>query len=520
VSLRQLLSPCPGADLVPLPVGGSKECIHEPETTDKPRASRLVRAVPSAEEQVGLLQVAGLSQRGFALIRRVFCGCRIGMASASKLRQARKRMEALPTKQRTEDAAGAHIADPFLAVQERVSALCAADRFVERHVYDKKYEPIVKTALLADASGGDPGVLLCCLPLNMKDVCLTVCLDKGGCPASVKIVVGVTNQARPNAPNNNIFAAVCPCKKTNYADFHAMLRTLEPQVIALLTSGLLVNGERRAVRLFPNGNYYALCTSLGHKRASATMPCLVCLCTRSPNREHHALNAEFSTLQEMTGTRTPRSERQYASHCRTGPIVGRNATTTPSELPLAHLSVPLAPLLPAVPQQTVVIPLHITLGMNGRSLSMATECVFRCQGFAAGLRFAHRFAARLQSEVRVTPARYHGGGLIGRDCHRIGDRSDVICRLLGRKLSEEHHTAYERAWLLWSNRVRKPLNRAAIATADVVKHFPADACAFVAHLQSAFTLMNISPKPPSAALPCCRLHANLRERRPLRRASN
>jgi len=402
-------------------------------------------------------------------------------------------MEALPAKQITVDAAGAHIANLSLAVQERVSALCTAERFVERHVYDEDYKPIFKTALFTDASGSDPGVLLGCPPVNMKDVHVTVGLDKGGCPATVKIVVGVINQARPNTPNNTILAAVCPCEKDNYADLHAMLRTLAPQVITLLTSGLLVNGERRAVRLFPNGDYDALCTLLGHKGASATMPCLVCLSTRSPSREHHALDAEYLTLQDVTGTRTLRSERQYASHDRTGPIAGCNATATPSELQLAHLSVPLTPLLPAVPQQIVVIPLHITLGVNGRLLSLAIECVIRCKGVASGLSFAHRLAARLQSEVRVTPVPYHGGGFIGRDCHLIGDRSDVICRLLLPELSEEYHTAYTRAWLLW-NRVRKPLNRAAIATADEVKHFRADASAFVAHLQSAFTWMNISPK--------------------------
>lgn len=74
--------------------------------------------MPSAEVQVGLLQVAGLSQRGFARILRLFWGRRIGMASAAELWQARKRMEALTAKQITVDAAGAHISNLSLAVQE------------------------------------------------------------------------------------------------------------------------------------------------------------------------------------------------------------------------------------------------------------------------------------------------------------------------------------------------------------------------------------------------------------------
>ena len=93
----------------------------------------------------------------------------------------------------------------------------------------------------------------------------------------------------------------------------------------------------------------------------------------------------------------------------------------------------------------------------------------------------------------MTPVPYHGGGFIGCDCHRIGDRSDAICRLLLMELSEEYYMAFKQACLLW-NRVRKPLNRAAIATADEVKQFRADASAFVTHLQGAFAWMSISPK--------------------------
>jgi len=419
------------------------------------------------------------------------------MASVAQLHQARKRLAAMQAKQIKVDSAGAHIASLSLALQERVSALCESGRFVERHVYDENYRPETKTTLFTEADASDPGVLSGRPPPNMKDVHVTLGLDKGGNPASVKIVVGLINQARPNNPNNTILAAVCPCENDQYEDLDSMLKTLAPQVTALLAGGLLVDGERRAVRLFLTGDYAALCTVLGHKGPSATMPCLMCLSTRSPSREHSALDAKYMTLQDVVGARTLRSSTQFASGARVGCSGsgndGSGSSGTPSERQLAHLSVELPPLLTVDPKQIVVIPLHITLGVNGRFLVLATECVIKCKGPAAGLRFTHRLAALLREEVGVTPVPYHGGGFIGRDCHRIGDRSDAICRLLLLELTEEYHTAYKRAWLLW-NRVRKHLNRAATATAEEVKQFRADTTALDTHLKRSFPWMSISPK--------------------------
>jgi len=191
------------------------------------------------------------------------------MASVAELRKARKRMEALPAKHITVDGAGAHITNLSPAVQERESALCEAGRFVKRHVYDDAYEAIAKTVLFSDAAATDNRRLACCPSMDMKEVHLTVGLDKGGSPASVKIVEGIINQAHSNNPDNTILAGVCPCKKDNYDDLDAIIKTLAPQVKALLTGGVLEDQERRAVRLLPNGDYRALCTLPGPKGASA-----------------------------------------------------------------------------------------------------------------------------------------------------------------------------------------------------------------------------------------------------------
>jgi len=178
---------------------------------------------------VGLLEVAGISQRGFALVQRDFWGGRVGMASVAELRKARQRMEALPARQITVDGAGAHISNLSLAVQERVSALCKAGRFVERHVYDDAYRAIAKTVLFSDAAASDKSFLAGCPPMDMKDVHLTVGLDKGGSPASVKIVVGIIHQAHPNNPNNTILAAVCPCEKTTMTTSTPCLKPARPR---------------------------------------------------------------------------------------------------------------------------------------------------------------------------------------------------------------------------------------------------------------------------------------------------
>jgi len=460
-------------------------------------ASGSLSGVPSAEEQVGLLEVSGLSQRGFSFIWRVFGGSRAGMASVAQLRQTRKRLAAMPTKQITVESAGAHISSLSLELQERVSALCESGRFVERHVCEENYRPVTKTTLFTEADASDPGVLSGRPPPNMKDVHVTVGLDKGSNHASVKIVVGLINQARPNNPNNIILAAMCPCEKDQYDDLDSMLKTFAPQVTALLAGGLLVDGEKRAERLLLTGYYAALCTVLGHKGPSATMPCLMCLSTRSPSREHSVLDAKYMMLQDVAAPMTLSSSTQFASGARVGRSGsgndGSGGSGTPSERQLVHLFVELPPLLTVDPKQIVVILLHITLGVDGRFLFLATECAIKCKGSEARLRFTHRLAALLREEVGLTPVPYHSGGFIDRDCHRMGDRSDTICRLLLLELTEEYRTAYKRAWLLW-NRRRKPLNRAATATAEEVKQFRADATALVIHPKRSFPWMSISPK--------------------------
>jgi len=68
---RQLPTTCPGAELAVDLSSGAEDGAPGRLPAGNSRALLLGCAVPSAEEQVGLLEVAGIRQRGFAVVRRV-----------------------------------------------------------------------------------------------------------------------------------------------------------------------------------------------------------------------------------------------------------------------------------------------------------------------------------------------------------------------------------------------------------------------------------------------------------------
>jgi len=111
----------------------------------------------------------------------------------------------------------------------------------------------------------------------------------------------------------------------------------------------------------------------------------------------------------------------------------------------------------------------------------------------AGTDFAEELVQLLHEKVRVRPTSFHGGLFIGRDCHTIGDLSDVVCAALKGKVSKDHLDAYERAWSIW-NRIRRTLNRAVIIPADESAFFRADAAVIVTLLKRSSPWLSISPK--------------------------
>jgi len=446
----------------------------------------------SVREQVGLVYELGLSWTKFNKFRRALGGGRSGLTNRHELRKAKRVLAASPAKEVVVTSTGAHLANLALAVQERVTALCDADQFVERFVYGRDHKPMRATdaRIPADLK---PGAWGGCPPRSVPDVHISVGLDKGGDPASVKIVVSLINQDRPNNPSNTILAAVCPCRQDQYPQVAAMMAIHSPRVDELLARGVDVRGERRPVRLLLSGDFESQCTVVGHKGPNATMPCYVCKSTKAPSTTHTTLDERYGTLQDVSGPWHMRDADQYATCTEERANCGQDD----------HLSVTRPALVSPHPRQIVPIPVHLTIGINSRLLRLAVEVVIDCCGQAAASAFAYELAELLHAEARVHPVPYHGGVFIGRDCHAIGEHSDAVCSALEKKLSglnEEsaeiaarYPPAYKDAWCAW-NRVRKVLNRATIATAAEAAAFRSDAAMFVAGLKHSFGWLNVSPK--------------------------
>jgi len=332
----------------------------------------------------------------------------------------------------------------------------------------------------------------------MPDVQVTLGLDKGGDPGTLKIVAAIINQPHPNSPSNTILVGVCPCLDDNYDYLALMLESHLPQLDALLLDGVWVRGVRRPVRLLLGSDYAAQCDVLGHKGASATQLCPVCRSTRSPSGAQAVLDAAYGTLQDVFVSRHLRG----ATHC--SDRVAADGGTPPVREPGTsehRFSVERSPLLAINPKQIVQIPLHTTQGVHHRYLRLAIEMVmvFRtasdraAAGRQAGADFALELVGLLHDKVRVRPTPYHGGNFIGRDCHTVGDNCAIVCAALKEKVFETHLAAYEFAWSLW-NGVRKTLTRAAVIPADEVSRFRSDTAAMVCLLKSSFPWLSISPK--------------------------
>jgi len=185
---------------------------------------------------------------------------------------------------------------------------------------------------------------------------------------------------------------------------------------------------------------------MGTEGASAIMPCLVCYSTKTACASQADLNVRFGTLQDLefpvaTNLRT-------AEHFRTMADTFASATlphATTSRLSQdAHGSIARAPLLSLDPRQVVPIPLQITMGVTTRLLRLTMELIKSCRGRAVGLTYAYEISETLRSSVRVSPAPYHGGVLIGRACHAIAEDGDSVCHTLLGLVTERDHVAYKR----------------------------------------------------------------------------
>jgi len=456
-------------------------------------SSDLVRL--SVAQQVGLVADLSMSHIGFNRWRKALGGSRSGLGSLAALRAHHQRLATLPGKQVVVTGSGAHFVSLTAAVQEKVTALFDADLFVKR--------PAIDTVPATTEAPDQPGVATAVLfpgspPNSAPDVQITLGLDKGCDPGSVKIVASIINQAHPNSPSNTILVAVCPCDDEKYDELSAMLETHLPQIDALLRDGVIVHGARRPVRLILGFDYAAQCGLLGHKGATATQPCLMCRRSWRPSGKQAVLDALFGTLQDLSGAPNLRERTHFADR-----MAIDDASRTKGEPGTAdhHCLVARSPLIGIDPRIFLTITLHTTQGVHHRLLPLSVEMVMvhrgETDGLAAcrqaGAAFAHELAGVLHEKVRVRPTAYHGGLFIGRDCHTIGDNSALVCAAMVGKAAQSHGIASEEAWRLW-NRVRRTLNRAATIPAEEVSEFRADTAAMVTLLKGNFGWLSISPK--------------------------
>jgi len=165
----------------------------------------------------------------------------------------------------------------------------------------------------------------------------------------------------------------------------------------------------------------------------------------------------------------------------------------PKGIQLEHLSIERRPLFVIYPRQIVVTPLHATQGGTSRLPRLAIESVIVAHTPAKGDVFAAELAQKLYQEGAVVPVPYHGELLICRDCHKIAEKNDVVCRLLESLLPPTKLAAHQRAWQLW-NEVRGVLNRGVVATEAEMSHFWLDTVAVATHLNTSFPWLYVSPK--------------------------
>lgn len=377
------------------------------------------------------------------------------------------------------------------AVEQRLSALWNAGVFRERPVRTREGALARQTRDYVILDDGEPAYPDGCPPDDMRDVQLSLGLDKGGAPASEKIVLGFMNQDQPNNIRNTLLLAACLCQKDKYPQVAAMLESHVAQIQDLFLYGVVVGGHRRAVRLFLSGNYEALCTVVGHKGPSATMPCLWCLRLRAPSRAQGALDAKYGTLQDVKPPPPLTVPRLYSQLLGMREALMRTRIETMSQA--THLSVENIPLVAVDPRQIVRLPLHLTIGVTLRLLRLAVEAVHLERGAAAALLFALELASKLLWGVGVRPVPYHGSNFIGRLCHRIAARSGIVCQALEGFVSEELCSSYAEAWDLWRGIV-PTLNRADDIPAAEQQQFTVGAERLVALLAGRYPWVNVSPK--------------------------
>lgn len=91
-------------------------------------------------------------------------------------------------------------------------------------------------------------------------------------------------------------------------------------------------------------------------------------------------------------------------------------------------------------------PLHLTLGATQMLLRLGIDAIHLDSGPEAALEAVLAVGAALLEKIRVHLVSYHGGGFEGSACHRIRERTGLVCDDLSSFLSLNHTQSLRDAW--------------------------------------------------------------------------
>ena len=207
------------------------------------------------------------------------------------------------------------------------------------------------------------------IAINDREIFIKLGGDKGG--SSTKIayeVVGVD----PQAVNIlSMFEA-----KDLIENIRQVLAPMKDSLNSLHGKKFVVNGQDVTAHVFLYGDYDWLCHILGHQGASASFPCVLCLC---PLSDLQAKNGEVHTpfIKNQDGKLIPNKSTTYES--RTIASYEKNALenrTMPNKNGKFHQSVISEFILKPADLQHVVPPsLHILLGLTLKFFNLLLDKV-------------------------------------------------------------------------------------------------------------------------------------------------
>jgi len=167
---------------------------------------------------------------------------------------------------------GAHLAHLLRVLEGRLADLWSAGLLIERPAYYPQGVAIPQTRDNEIPSNGRRSYRDFFPPADMRDIHISIGLDRGSDPSSVRVVMGFLTQEHPNRPGNTLLVAVCPESTDKYPEVAAILAPHVAQLLRLGYTGVVMGGHGRAVRVFVNSDCPDITNKVGHK--GTARPCL------------------------------------------------------------------------------------------------------------------------------------------------------------------------------------------------------------------------------------------------------